>query len=240
VLAGEDGGDFLPAVVAYDRDGDLIAGGAALTLSIDPASHASRIGRASLVRAADVDARGASALDRLIFALRDAKRRIELATRRPVTKAVVVGSEDWDQGARLALMQAVDGAGIEVLRLIEEATAVAWGGGLDRAADGRYLGILALDGGLELALFEVGASTVRLIDRAAATDPTALGATATAFLAEYAATQTAVAGAFCSGRIDPAALASFMSALGVPILSGGFDRPDAAVLGAAFAAEAFA
>jgi hypothetical protein len=79
-----------------------------------------------------------------------------------------------------------------------------------------------------------------LIDRAAATDPTALGATATAFLAEYAATQTAVAGAFCSGRIDPAALASFMSALGVPILSGGFDRPDAAVLGAAFAAEAFA
>ncbi|HWK43832.1 MAG TPA: Hsp70 family protein [Stellaceae bacterium] len=234
IVPGAQGGDFLPAIMAYDADGDRVVGDDAVALAHDPARGPSWVGHPALAQPDAVDARGATAIDRLSLLVLEAKRRVERAARRFVTRAVVVAPITADQAARLALIQAIEAAGIEVLRLIDRPLALAWGGGLDRSVDGVYLGLLRRDGDAGAALVELEGGRLRLIAAVPAVDDGDLRAAIAAALEQADRAPASLAGVFCDGSVDPATLPPGLATRPIHL-----DAPGVAVLGAALAAEAW-
>jgi len=110
-LAGPGG--FLPAVAGYDEDGALAAGRPGL-------ADASAIGDAALAGEPEArDARGTPLVERLAALVAAARRRLTGLTQQLVTAAVVVVPAGSDPATRMALLQAVEGGGLDVLTLVE-------------------------------------------------------------------------------------------------------------------------
>jgi hypothetical protein len=213
LVRGADGAlEFLPAVAGYDAAGDLVAGEPGL-------ADASAIGLDALADPAAVDARGRSAADRMAALIDGARRRLMMLTRRPIGRAVVVVPLDASAGLRMALLQAVEAGGVEVLRLIEASVALAIGGGLDRHGDGIYLHLAALPQGIALAWLENKEGVIRLVGGAVAASAAEIPA--------LLAGEAPVAGIIAPG------LAALIQA---PLLDG-FDGPERSVIGAALLAE---
>jgi len=83
-------------------------------------ADASEIGAAALLEAPDgTDARGAELAQRLAVLVDAARRRLTGLTQRLVTGAVVVVPFGGGPLSGAVLLQAVEAAGLEVLRLIE-------------------------------------------------------------------------------------------------------------------------
>jgi len=234
VVPGGEGGDFLPTLIAYDADGDRVSGDDALMLAKESARDPSWIGHAALAQPDAVDARGATAADRLSQLVLQAKRRMERAARRLVTRAVVVAPLTADQPARLALIQAIEATGIEVLRLIDRPLALAWGGNLDRKADGFYLGVLQRDGDAGAALVELDQGRLRLIGAVPVGSGAGIEAAVSAVMEQGDQSPASLAGVFSDAALDAAMLPP-----GLPAEVMHFAGPGVAVLGAALAAEAW-
>jgi hypothetical protein len=157
IVAGADGAEFLDGAVGYDGDGDLVAGAAGL-------ADGSRIDPALLADPTNQDRRGKSATERLAVLVATARRRLALLAKRPVTRAVAVVPLGHGPAARAAMLQAVETAGLELLRLVEAPVAAALALGLDARVDADYLWLAHGAGGFEAGLVAVSAGTVRLAD----------------------------------------------------------------------------
>ncbi len=217
LVRGAEGAlDFLPAIAGYDADGNLIAGEAGL-------ADETRIGRAALADPDSIDARGSSVADRVAALVDTSRRRLMMLTRRPAGPAIVLVPLDADASWRMALMQAVEAGGIEVLRLVEESVALAIGGGLGRQGDGSYLHVKRLPHGVALARLDCTQGAIRLSGGALAADA--------AGLAALIESEGPVAG------IIAPALGDFAMPQDVPLLAG-FDGETLALIGAALLAEA--
>jgi hypothetical protein len=211
--------DFLPALFGYDETGAAVAGMPGLA---DPTA----IGLDALVRPEEPDARGASVADRVALLVATAGKRLVQLTGRPIGGAAVVVPLDSAAGLRLALLQAVEAGGVPVRRLVEVSVALAATLGLD--ADGAYLHLAPVAGGLALARFEIADGVARLV-----------GGT-TAQHADEVPALIAAEGTL-RGLLAPgvAGADAFAEAAGVPLIAGG-EVPECAVCGAALLAEAAA
>src|ERR1700685_620767 len=158
VIPGEDGANLLPSVVALDASGEIIVGHAARKYLIETADHAvysvkRLMGRGIAdvreelklfpFRLADDIAPGEVLRIKLgektftppelsAFILRQLKRNAERYFSAPVTRAVITVPAYFNDAQRQATKDAGRIAGLEVLRLVNQARAAALAYGLDR------------------------------------------------------------------------------------------------------------
>ena len=146
---------FLPARLARDAEGRFLG----LPENATPSSNDIPLGRDDLVRSAEEERAAETFAEHLRALLRLARLELGQRTRRPVTAAVAVVPTHFDRAARLLWMSAIEGAGLDILNLLDEPVAVALALGLDRQ-DGRY-GWISPDG-TEAAVVEAAEGRLSL------------------------------------------------------------------------------
>lgn len=220
LVPGDAGGDFLAGAVGYDSDGDLVAGAAGL-------DDITRVDPVLLAIPDQLDPRGKSATERLAVLIATARRALSLKAKRPVTRAVASVPLGHGPAARAAMLQAVEAAGLELLRLVEAPVAAALALDLESRGDGDYLWLARGVAGFEAGVIAVDGGAVRLADYDLADRLEGL--------ADFAGRQGQVAGLLLD-RVT-AAEAATLSAK--PVLPG-FAPDRSVVIGAALMAEALA
>lgn len=220
IVPGPSGGDFLPGAVGYDADGDLVAGAAGL-------ADITRIDPVLLAIPDQLDPRGKSATERLAVLIAAARRELSLKAKRPVTRAVASVPLGHGPAARAAMLQAVEAAGLDLLRLVEAPVAAALALELENRGDGDYLWLARGVAGFEAGVIAVEGKAVRLAgyDLADRLDG----------LAAFVGRHPAVVGLL----LDRVTAAEAATLSGLPALSG-FAADRAVVTGAALMAEALA
>jgi len=220
IVPGETGDDFQPGLVGYDVDGDLVAGAEGL-------ADATRVDRDLIAIPDQLDPRGKSATERLAVLIATARRRLALLAKRPVTRAVAAVPLGHGPAARAAMLQAVEAAGLELLRLVEAPVAVALALELERRGDHDYLWLARGVAGFEAGLVAVDGNAVRLVDYDLADRIEGL--------APFAARHGEAVGLLLD-RVTPAEAATLSPQ---PVLAG-FEPERSVVVGAALMAEALA
>ncbi|HLZ67742.1 MAG TPA: Hsp70 family protein [Aliidongia sp.] len=220
IVPGPVGGDFLPGVVGYDGDGDLVAGAPGL-------ADATRVDPVLLAIPDQLDPRGKSATERLAALIAAARHALSLKAKRPVTRAVASVPLGHGPAARAAMLQAVEAAGLDLLRLVEAPVAAALALELESRGDGDYLWLARGVAGFEAGVVAVDGNAVRLADYDLADRLDGL--------AGFVARHAAVAGLLLD-RVTAAEAATLTAA---PVLPG-FAADRSIVIGAALMAEALA
>ena len=220
IVAGAAGGDFLVGIVGYDADGDLVAGTAGLV-------DATRVDPGLLAIPDQLDPRGKSATERLAALIATARRDLSLLAKRPVTRAVASVPLGHGPAARAAMLQAVEAAGLDLLRLVETPVAAALALGLETQGDRDYLWLARGVAGFEGGVIAVDGGSVRLADYDLADRIEGLAS----FVGRYGG---AVGLLLDRVTADEAASLSALPAL------GGFEPDRSVVIGAALMAEALA
>jgi hypothetical protein len=222
LIFGPGGGpDFLQALAGYDVAGVLSAGCSGL-------ADQTAIGWPVLADPSAVDARGASAAERVARLIAVARPLLLRRLGRPIGGVVAIVPVDAVAPERLALMQAVEAGGMPVLRLIETPLALAWGLGLADGGDGAYLSVSRVAAGLALVRVEIEQGAPRLTGGAVARDLDELQA--------LCAQEQGVKAILASGSPEAVVLSV---AAKLPLLGDG-DGAVVAVKGAALCAEALA
>jgi hypothetical protein len=220
IVPGADGGSFLPGAVGYDADGDLVVGSSGL-------ADITRVDRVLLAIPDQLDPRGKSATERLATLIATARRELSLLAKRPVTRAVASVPLGHGPAARAAMLQAVEAAGLELLRLVEIPVAAALALALERHGDKHYLWLARGVAGFEAGIVAVDGEAVRLADYDLADRLEGLKT----FVERY----PEVAGVLLD-RVTAAEAAGLTT---VPTLAG-FEPERSVVIGAALMAEALA
>lgn len=220
IVPGETGGDFLAGSVGYDADGDLVAGGAGLL-------DVTRIDPVLLAIPDQLDPRGKSATERLALLIATARRGLSLMAKRPVTRGVASVPLGHGPAARAAMLQAVETAGLDLLRLVEAPVAAALALELERHGDQDYLWLARGVTGFEAGVIAVDGGSVRLADYDLADRLEGLH--------DFVRRQGKLAGLLLD-RVTAAEAATLSAA---PILPG-FEPDRSVVIGAALMAEALA
>jgi len=215
LVPGEAGGS-----VGYDAEGDLVVGSADL-------ADMTRVDPILLAIPDQLDPRGKSATERLATLIATSRRELSLLAKRPVTRAVASVPLGHGPAARAAMLQAVEAAGLELLRLVEAPVAAALALELENRGDRDYLWLARGVAGFEAGVIAVAGGSVRLADYDLADRLEGLG--------DFVGRQTDVAGLLLD-RVT-AAEAATLSAQ--PILPG-FEADRSVVIGAALMAEALA
>ena len=220
IVAGAAGGDFLVGIVGYDADGDLVAGTAGLV-------DATRVDPGLLAIPDQLDPRGKSATERLAALIATARRDLSLLAKRPVTRAVASVPLGHGPAARAAMLQAVEAAGLDLLRLVETPVAAALALGLETQGDRDYLWLARGVAGFEGGVIAVDGGSVRLADYDLADRIEGLAS----FVGRY--------GGAVGLLLDRVTADEAASLSALPVL-GGFEPDRSVVIGAALMAEALA
>ena len=220
IVAGAGGGDFLVGIVGYDADGDLVAGTAGLV-------DATRVDPGLLAIPDQLDPRGKSATERLAALIATARRDLSLLAKRPVTRAVASVPLGHGPAARAAMLQAVEVAGLDLLRLVETPVAAALALGLETQGDRDYLWLARGVAGFEGGVIAVDGGAVRLADYDLADRIEGLAS----FVGRY--------GGAVGLLLDRVTVDEAASLSALPVL-GGFEPDRSVVIGAALMAEALA
>jgi hypothetical protein len=157
IVPGETGGDFLAGSVGYDAEGDLVVGTADL-------ADITRVDPILLAIPDQLDPRGKSATERLATLIATSRRALSLLAKRPVTRAVASVPLGHGPAARAAMLQAVEAAGLELLRLVEAPVAAALALALENQGDRDYLWLARGVAGFEAGIVAVDGGAVRLAD----------------------------------------------------------------------------
>jgi hypothetical protein len=220
IVPGAGGGDFLPGSVGYDADGDLVVGSTGL-------ADMTRIDRVLLAIPDQMDPRGRSATERLATLIATARRELSLLAKRPVTRAVASVPLGHGPAARAAMLQAVEAAGLELLRLVEIPVAAALALELETRGDQDYLWLARGVAGFEAGIVAVDGNAIRLADYDLADRLDGLK--------DFIGRHPQVAGML----LDRVTAEEAAGLTAVPVLSG-FEPERSFVIGAALMAEALA
>jgi molecular chaperone DnaK (HSP70) len=156
-----------------------------------------------------------------------ARRELSLKAKRPVTRAVASVPLGHGPAARAAMLQAVEAAGLELLRLVEAPVAAALALELEARGDHDYLWLARGVAGFEAGVIAVDGGSVRLAGYDLADRLEGLGT--------FVGAQTQVVGLLLD-HVTPAEAASLSTK---PILPN-VDTDRSIVIGAALMAEALA
>jgi hypothetical protein len=225
IVPGPSGGpDFVPGAVGYDAEGDLVAGAPDVVTSL---TDVTRVDPVLLAIPDQLDPRGKSATERVAVLIATARRELSLKAKRPVTRAVAAVPLGHGPAARAAMLQAVEAAGLELLRLVEAPVAAALALELEARGDKDYLWLARGVAGFEAGVVAVSGQSVRLADYDLADRLDGLRA--------FVERNVDVAGLL----LDRVAADEAAGLSAAPVLPG-FDAERSVVTGAALMAEALA
>ena len=164
VIANAEGARTTPSVVAFAKDGEVLAGEVAKRQGVTNVDRTIRSVKRHMGTDWTVDIDGKSFNPQQIsaFILQKLKRDAEAYLGEPVTDAVITVPAYFNDHQRQATKEAGEIAGLNVSRIINEPTAAALAYGLDKGDDQTIL-VFDLGGGtFDVSLLEIGDGVIEV------------------------------------------------------------------------------
>ena len=164
VIANAEGARTTPSVVAFAKDGEVLAGEVAKRQGVTNVDRTIRSVKRHIGTDWTIDIDGKSFNPQQIsaFILQKLKRDAEAYLGEPVTDAVITVPAYFNDHQRQATKEAGEIAGLNVSRIINEPTAAALAYGLDKADDQTIL-VFDLGGGtFDVSLLEIGDGVIEV------------------------------------------------------------------------------
>jgi len=159
IIANAEGGRTTPSVVAFAKNGDVLAGDIAKRQAVTNVDRTVRSVKRHMGTDWKKDVDGKTYTPQEISAriLQKLKRDAESYLGEDVTDAVITVPAYFDDAERQATKEAGEIAGLNVLRIINEPTAAALAYGLDKGKEDELILVFDLGGGtFDVSLLEVG------------------------------------------------------------------------------------
>ncbi|MFD1858845.1 molecular chaperone DnaK [Aeromicrobium camelliae] len=164
VIANAEGARTTPSVVAFAKDGEVLAGEVAKRQGVTNVDRTIRSVKRHMGTDWTIDIDGKTFTPQQIsaFVLQKLKRDAEAYLGEPVTDAVITVPAYFNDHQRQATKEAGEIAGLNVSRIINEPTAAALAYGLDKADDQTIL-VFDLGGGtFDVSLLEIGDGVIEV------------------------------------------------------------------------------
>ena len=164
VIANAEGARTTPSVVAFAKDGEVLAGEVAKRQGVTNVDRTIRSVKRHMGTdwTVEIDAKNFNAQQISAFVLQKLKRDAEAYLGETVTDAVVTVPAYFNDHQRQATKEAGEIAGLNVLRIINEPTAAALAYGLDKGDDQTIL-VFDLGGGtFDVSLLEIGDGVIEV------------------------------------------------------------------------------
>src|SRR6195952_5710366 len=164
VIANAEGARTTPWVVAFAKDGEVLAGEVAKRQGVTNVDRTVRSVKRHMGTdwAVDIDAKSFNPQQISAFILQKLKRDAEAYLGEPVTDAVITVPAYFNDHQRQATKEAGEIAGLNVSRIINEPTAAALAYGLDKGDDQTIL-VFDLGGGtFDVSLLEIGDGVIEV------------------------------------------------------------------------------
>jgi len=164
VIANAEGARTTPSVVAFAKDGEVLAGEVAKRQGVTNVDRTIRSVKRHIGTdwSQDVDGKSFNPQQISAFILQKLKRDAEAYLGETVTDAVITVPAYFNDHQRQATKEAGEIAGLNVSRIINEPTAAALAYGLDKADDQTIL-VFDLGGGtFDVSLLEIGDGVIEV------------------------------------------------------------------------------
>ncbi|RLV56171.1 molecular chaperone DnaK [Aeromicrobium phragmitis] len=164
VIANAEGARTTPSVVAFAKDGEVLAGEVAKRQGVTNVDRTIRSVKRHMGTdwTIDIDGKAFTPQQISAFVLQKLKRDAEAYLGEPVTDAVITVPAYFNDHQRQATKEAGEIAGLNVSRIINEPTAAALAYGLDKADDQTIL-VFDLGGGtFDVSLLEIGDGVIEV------------------------------------------------------------------------------
>ncbi|HSI27183.1 MAG TPA: molecular chaperone DnaK [Aeromicrobium sp.] len=164
VIANAEGARTTPSVVAFAKDGEVLAGEVAKRQGVTNVDRTVRSVKRHMGTDWNIEIDGKKFTSQQIsaFVLQKLKRDAEAYLGESVTDAVITVPAYFNDHQRQATKEAGEIAGLNVLRIINEPTAAALAYGLDKADDQTIL-VFDLGGGtFDVSLLEIGDGVIEV------------------------------------------------------------------------------
>ena len=159
IIANAEGGRTTPSVVAFAKNGDVLAGDIAKRQAVTNVDRTVRSVKRHMGTdwKKEVDGKAYTPQEISARILQKLKRDAEAYLGEDVTDAVITVPAYFDDAERQATKEAGEIAGLNVLRIINEPTAAALAYGLDKGKEDELILVFDLGGGtFDVSLLEVG------------------------------------------------------------------------------------
>ncbi|MBB2894094.1 molecular chaperone DnaK [Flexivirga oryzae] len=159
IIANAEGGRTTPSVVAFAKNGDVLAGDIAKRQAVTNVDRTVRSVKRHMGTdwKKEVDGKEYTPQEISARILQKLKRDAEAYLGEDVTDAVITVPAYFDDAERQATKEAGEIAGLNVLRIINEPTAAALAYGLDKGKEDELILVFDLGGGtFDVSLLEVG------------------------------------------------------------------------------------
>ena len=164
VIANAEGARTTPSVVAFAKDGEVLAGEVAKRQGVTNVDRTIRSVKRHMGTdwTTEVDGKSFNPQQISAFILQKLKRDAEAYLGEPVTDAVITVPAYFNDHQRQATKEAGEIAGLNVSRIINEPTAAALAYGLDKGDDQTIL-VFDLGGGtFDVSLLEIGDGVIEV------------------------------------------------------------------------------
>ena len=164
VIANAEGARTTPSVVAFAKDGEVLAGEVAKRQGVTNVDRTVRSVKRHMGTdwSVDIDGKTFNPQQISAFILQKLKRDAEAYLGEPVTDAVITVPAYFNDHQRQATKEAGEIAGLNVSRIINEPTAAALAYGLDKADDQTIL-VFDLGGGtFDVSVLEIGDGVIEV------------------------------------------------------------------------------
>ena len=164
VIANAEGARTTPSVVAFAKDGEVLAGEVAKRQGVTNVDRTVRSVKRHMGTdwSVEIDGKTFNAQQISAFVLQKLKRDAEAYLGEPVTDAVITVPAYFNDHQRQATKEAGEIAGLNVSRIINEPTAAALAYGLDKGDDQTIL-VFDLGGGtFDVSLLEIGDGVIEV------------------------------------------------------------------------------
>ena len=164
VIANAEGARTTPSVVAFAKDGEVLAGEVAKRQGVTNVDRTVRSVKRHMGTdwSVEIDGKTFNAQQISAFILQKLKRDAEAYLGEPVTDAVITVPAYFNDHQRQATKEAGEIAGLNVSRIINEPTAAALAYGLDKGDDQTIL-VFDLGGGtFDVSLLEIGDGVIEV------------------------------------------------------------------------------
>jgi molecular chaperone DnaK len=164
VIANAEGARTTPSVVAFAKDGEVLAGEVAKRQGVTNVDRTIRSVKRHMGTdwTTDIDGKSFNPQQISAFILQKLKRDAEAYLGEPVTDAVITVPAYFNDHQRQATKEAGEIAGLNVSRIVNEPTAAALAYGLDKGDDQTIL-VFDLGGGtFDVSLLEIGEGVIEV------------------------------------------------------------------------------